>query len=118
MSVWEDEQSLHLEADLPGCSIEDVDLVAERGRLHITYTRKAPEGERKYWLNERGYGKFERVLALPKDINPEQIEANLDSGVLHIRVGKRPELQPRKIPVQSSAPMTLEHEQQADSALG
>jgi HSP20 family protein len=53
-------------------------------------------------LNERGYGRFERVVRLPETIDENSIQANLDAGVLHITLGKKAELQPRKITVQTT----------------
>ncbi len=101
LTIWEDNQTVHIEAEIPGAKIDDVELVFHDGALRLGFSRPAPEGERDYWLNERGYGRFERVIRLPETIDENSIQANLDAGVLRITLGKKAELQPRKIAVQT-----------------
>jgi HSP20 family protein len=100
LSIWEDNQSVYIEAEIPGAKIEDIELVFHDGALRLAYSRPAPEGERNYWLNERGYGRFERVIRLPETVDENSIQAQLNAGVLQVTLGKKPELQPRKIAVQ------------------
>ena len=100
LTVWEDEKQLHIEAEAPGATIDQIELVVHDGTLRISYTRMAPEGERKYWINERGYGKFERVIRLAEAFDEDSVKAELSGGVLHVTLAKKPELQPRKIAVQ------------------
>jgi HSP20 family protein len=50
---------------------------------------------------ERGFGSFERSIPLPAGVDPEKIDARLEHGVLTIRMAKRPEAKPRKIPVRA-----------------
>jgi len=101
LSVWDDEKQIHINGDTPGATIEDIELVVHEGTLRIAYTRSAPQGERKYWLNECGYGRFERVIPLPDTLDENSIKAELTNGVLHVTLAKRPEVQPRKIAVQA-----------------
>jgi HSP20 family protein len=98
-SIWEGEDTFHLELDAPGVSKEDVELTFDKGALQVTLERKAPEGERKYWHNERGYGKITRSVSLPDTVDPNSIAAELTNGVLHVTIAKRPETQPKKIEV-------------------
>jgi HSP20 family protein len=102
LTIWEDEKGVYIEAEIPGAKIDDVELVFHDGALRLAYTRNAPEGERNYWLNERGYGRFERVVRLPETIDEESIQAHLEAGVLRVGLNKKPELQPRKITVQAT----------------
>jgi HSP20 family protein len=101
LSVWEDNEHVYIEAETPGAKIDDIELVFHDGALRLAYTRTAPEGERNYWLNERGYGRFERVIRLPETVDENSIQAALNAGVLEVTIGKKPELQPRKISVQA-----------------
>jgi len=102
LDVWEDDQHLYVELDLPGFDREDVELTFDKGRLHIAAERKAPEGERNYLHRERGYGRVERVLSLPETIDPENVDAELRGGVLYLKLSKKPEAQPRRIEVKGS----------------
>jgi HSP20 family protein len=101
-SIWEAESAFHVELDAPGVAKEDVELTFDKGVLQVTLERKAPEGERTNWHNERGFGKVTRSVSLPDTIDPETLSAELTNGVLHVTVTKRPEAQPKKIDVKVS----------------
>jgi HSP20 family protein len=97
--LWEEEGKWHVELELPGVKQEAVDITLEKNVLRISATKNAPEGECKYWREERAYGQFERQFSLPETVNPDGIEAVLEDGVLHLTLAKKPELQPKKIEV-------------------
>lgn len=101
LSLWEDDGHYYLEVELPGVQAADLNLTLERGRLHITAERKAPEENREYWHNEHRYGRMERFVTLPELVDPEAIEAELESGILHVKLNKKPEAQPRRIEIKS-----------------
>jgi HSP20 family protein len=101
LTVWEDAERVYIQAETPGAKIDDIELVFHEGTLRIAYSRPAPEGERNYWVNERGYGRFERAIHLPETVDENSIQAELNSGLLQVTLGKKPELQPRKITVQA-----------------
>jgi len=101
-SIWEAENVFHIEVDAPGVSKENVELTFEKGTLQVSLERKAPEGERTNWHNERGYGKVSRSVALPETVDPNTITAELTNGVLHVTITKLPEAQPKKIDVKVS----------------
>jgi len=101
-SIWEAENTFHIELDAPGVAKEDVELTFDKGALQITLERKVPEGDRTNWHNERGFGKVTRNVSLPESVDPSTITAELTSGVLHVTIGKRPESQPKKIDVKVS----------------
>lgn len=98
-NLWEEEGKWCVEIELPGVQQGDLDVTLEKGTLRITAQRPAPEGQRKYWHQERGYGRLERIFNLPETVDPEGIEAELHDGVLKLTLAKRPEAQPRKIEV-------------------
>ena len=81
---------------------EDVELTFDKGALQVSLERKAPEGERTTWHNERGYGKVSRSVSLPDTVDPNTITAELTNGVLHVTITKLPEAQPKKIDVKVS----------------
>ncbi|WP_010583356.1 Hsp20/alpha crystallin family protein [Schlesneria paludicola] len=97
IAMWEDADKVYLELDVPGVAKDTVDLTVHDGVLRITGERKTPEGDRTYWANERNYGTFGRTVALPKDVDADNIDAHLTDGVLQIVLSKRPEAQPKKI---------------------
>jgi HSP20 family protein len=101
-SIWEADNSFHIEVDAPGVAKEDVELTFDKGALQVTLERKAPSGERTNWHNERGYGKVSRSVSLPDTVDPNTISAELTNGVLHVTITKVPEAQPKKIDVKVS----------------
>jgi HSP20 family protein len=96
--VWEEEETFHIEMDIPGVAREDVELTYNQGELQISAERKAPEHESSPVDGHR-YGNVVHTVGLPDTIDPSTIGASLEQGVLHVTVAKRPEAQPQRIEV-------------------
>ena len=101
VSVWGDENHLHVEAELPGVSDKDVDITVHDGVLNIRAERRPDEG-RTYLYNGRSFGRFERSIVLPEAVDAENVEASLSNGVLRIDLPKHPEARPKKITLKTS----------------
>ncbi|MEQ8847373.1 Hsp20/alpha crystallin family protein [Botrimarina sp.] len=101
-SLWEADEKLFVELDVPGVDAGSVEVTIENGQLSITVERTAGEEPPKYVYNERRFGKVTRSLDLPDTVDPDSIEADLKNGVLRVSIAKRPETQPRKIEVRQS----------------
>jgi HSP20 family protein len=100
VDIWEDEGAIYLRAELPGVRSEDVDVTVENDLLTLKGERKLDRPEQaSYHRVETVYGNFTRSFALPKTVDASAIEANLEAGLLTLRVPKRAEVQPRKIAV-------------------
>jgi HSP20 family protein len=103
LAVWEDEQGLHIEVEVPGVAREAIDLTVHKGVLTIAGERKAVE-DRTYLHNGRSFGRFERVITLPETIDPDSVEADLADGVLSVTFRKTPTAQPRKVEIRQHQP--------------
>src|SRR4051812_33202776 len=79
VAMWEDDDHVHVEAELPGVSEQDVDITVHNGMLYIRGERKPQEG-RRYLYDGRAYGRFERVITLPEAVNTDGVEAALKDG--------------------------------------
>lgn len=101
VDIHETKEGYELLADLPGMKSEDVDLTVENGVLTVSGERKAEKTEEKegYRRIERSYGSFRRSFTLPKGVDPESIQANVENGQLRILVPKPVAELPRKIKV-------------------
>ncbi|HMP02423.1 MAG TPA: Hsp20/alpha crystallin family protein [Gemmatales bacterium] len=101
LNVSEDAESVCAEAELPGCKQDQIEVfVVGRNQLVIKGRREAQTMEKAVChRQERGFTAFTRALTLPADVNPDQVEAKLENGVLRIRLAKSPEARPRKIAV-------------------
>ena len=53
------------------------------------------------FVYERRSGGFSRSFTLPEGVDVEHVNADLKDGVLTVHVPKKPEAQPRKIPIGS-----------------
>jgi HSP20 family protein len=104
VDVREEADSILVEAELPGMKPEDVSVNLEGNLLTISGERKF-EHEKKeegYRRIERSYGSFSRSFTLPDTVALERCEAEMNNGILKIRVPKSEKAQPRRIDVKSS----------------
>lgn len=99
VSIWESDEKLVAELDVPGVQQSDLAVSVEDGVLTVTGTRKASEhsGEQKH--ADFRCDSFSRSIRLHESLDPESVEAELDSGVLTLSISRRAEAQPRTIPV-------------------
>jgi HSP20 family protein len=101
ISLWHDEDHVYVEADLPGMSEQDVEVTVHRGVLYIRGERKFEEG-RRYLYDGRNWGRFERAITLPDEVDTANVQAELSQGVLRLVLSKSPETKPRKITLKTS----------------
>jgi len=102
VNLWEDDNNLYAEAELPGCALDKLEIFVHEGnQLSIQGERQWGEAPQGAWhRRERGFGKFSRVLTLPIDVDAERVEARLEQGVLKLTLPKSERSKPRRIPVQ------------------
>jgi len=101
VSVWQDDEKVYVEAELPGVSDKDVEVMIQEGVLTIKASRPAVEG-RTYLYNTRTFGRFERSIVLPELVDADAVEATLINGVLHLELPKHPASRPRKITLKTA----------------
>lgn len=100
--LYETEEAYVVESELPGFSRDDIDVTLDQGRLAIR-GRRETESEREtesYHLRERASGEFERSFRLPRSIQPENVEARFEEGLLRVRIPKAAEAKSRTIDVE------------------
>ena len=90
--------------DVPGLKADDIDIELREDVLTVRGERPLPQPEEqakhRVWQRlERGHGKFERVLRLPRGLNPEAITASLTDGVLTLHIAKPESRKPRRIEI-------------------
>ena len=101
VDIYEDQDSITLEADLPGMKPGDFNLSIENYRLTLSGERKF-EKEKKgdNWRRvERSYGGFTRSFSLPSTVNVDAVNAEFKDGVLRVTLPKREEVKARQIQV-------------------
>jgi HSP20 family protein len=99
--VKETKDAYLFKADVPGIKEADLDVSLTGNRLTITGKREAEKEDKSdtYYTYERTYGSFTRSFTLPEGIDVEKIRADMKDGVLNVTLPKKPEAQPKKIPV-------------------
>lgn len=104
LNLWEDDDHLYVEAELPGFELSDLEIyVTGENQLSLKGERKQPQLEDGTWhRQERGHGSFSRVVELPTAVDAEKVSAEFKHGVLTITMAKREELKPRRIEVKAN----------------
>lgn len=95
-------RSVEIYAFAPGLDPATIEVQLEKGVLTISGERKAEAVPEKatVHIDERFSGRFRRVISLPDDADPGAIQARYRDGVLHIRIQRKEEAQPRRITIQ------------------
>lgn len=86
LNVWQDENAVYLEAELPGVSDDDVELTVEDDEVTIRGTRPPlePAPDTVFLRRERICGEFGRGVRLPVPVDASKVEASLVDGVLKV----------------------------------
>jgi HSP20 family protein len=100
VDVYENANELLLVADVPGATKESVSIQLEKGQLTIEATR-GPMLEGSPLVEEYRSADYARVFAIPQGIDAANIDAQLSSGVLRLRLPKSDALKPRRIDVRA-----------------
>lgn len=90
MNVSETEKEIRITAELPGVTEQDIDVSLDDDVLTIRGEKKFDRSDEKenFHFVERSYGTFQRSLRLPFPINPEQVQAHFENGVLTVTLPK------------------------------
>ncbi|WP_051472055.1 Hsp20/alpha crystallin family protein [Patulibacter minatonensis] len=104
VDLHESEDGYVLLADLPGVSAEDVAIDVERNVLTLSgaRSRRSAEQDKGLVRAERSYGSFRRQLTMPDGVDPDEIVASFDRGVLEIRIPKPVKARPRRITIDTT----------------
>jgi HSP20 family protein len=101
VSLWQDDNNIYVEADLPGVTENDLEITVHNRVLTIKAQRRDDES-RNYDFNGRTFGTLERMVALPDSVDSDQVEAKLANGILSVTLPKHPEARPKRIAIKSS----------------
>jgi HSP20 family protein len=101
VDVYEDEHNITLKIEVPGIDEKDINVSIENNTLTVRGERRfeKDEKEENFHRVERMYGSFTRSFTLPNTVDPEQVSALYEKGVLKIRLAKKAEAKPKLIKV-------------------
>ena len=103
--VYEEDDRIVLEMEVPGIKEEDVHLTLEGNTLSISGERKIENNRKpdRYQRVERYYGSFSRTFTLPASVDPDSVDAKYEHGILHVSMAKKANARPRQIKVNGGA---------------
>src|SRR5690242_6610305 len=101
VDIYEDEHNITLKIEVPGIDENDIDVSIENNTLTVQGERKIEkeEKEENFRQVERQYGSFTRTFTLPDSVDPGQVSAHYDKGVLKVKLAKKEEAKPKQIKV-------------------
>jgi|SRR5581483_5789426 len=118
VDIYEDEHTVTLKMEVPGIDEKDMELTIENNTLTVHGQRQIEKDEKEenFHRIERQYGSFTRSFTLPNSVDPAQVSANYDRGVLKITLAKKAEAKPKQIKVNFGGQKTLEGKAQGKAA--
>lgn len=100
VDVKAEDDAFVITALLPGVKSEDLNIQIVNETVSIQgELQNEREENSSYLLKERPSGKFYRVLTLPETLDASKAEADMENGVLMLRVPKAEQARPKTIKV-------------------
>jgi HSP20 family protein len=88
--IMETKKSVVVQIELPGVERDDLDVIIEGNTLRVRGEKRADREHfaESYYLRERAFGSFERLVPLPSNVDPDAAKASYRSGVLTVELPK------------------------------
>ncbi len=101
MNVYEGKKDLFVQFDIPGIDPKNLEINLQDQTLTIKGERNMPQlGEDLRELrSEQFRGRFQRMLHLPMQVDPDGVSAKADRGVMTITMPKAKQHIGRQIPI-------------------
>jgi len=93
LEVNASDNEIRISAELPGMEDKDVEVLVDGDVLTIRGEKKSETKDEGRRLSERYYGRFERSLALPFEVEEDKADASFKNGVLTLTLPKSPKAQ-------------------------
>lgn len=104
LDVSESEDAVQISAELPGLKQEEIDIEVLADTLRISGEKKDERviDKQNFHSVERTFGRFDRTVALPAEVDSKNAEATFQNGVLVINLPKVTPVTAQKIAVKSA----------------
>lgn len=98
-NISDDDVAFELSVALPGLDKKDVHIEVIDDYLTITaqLERNNEEHGRNWVRQEFVHNSFYRAFGLPHNANPDKVEANMENGLLTLKIGKKKGRRSQKI---------------------
>lgn len=104
MAVWESTDGVRVELDVPGLTREQIEITIEGAELTVKATRTAPAYEATLRHSEPCFGELQRTITLAETLDPQQVTAELENGVLQLCIPRRVEAKPTRVAISIKSP--------------
>lgn len=110
VDIRQTDDAFLIEASVPGFTPEQVEVTFEDGVLTIRGERsnETETSQKGYVRRERRMSSVFRQIGLPADVRSDDISATFENGVLTVTVPRMEKAQPKRIPVNSTAPKVVD----------
>lgn len=106
IDVSETEDDIHITAEMPGIKPEDLNVELDGDILTLSGDKREETEDADdasgYHYREIRSGHFTRRIALPQEVDDEQVEATSHDGILRIKLRKNGERKKRRIEISQS----------------
>lgn len=101
VDIYETDEALILQAELPGISKDEVTVELKDNTLVLRGERKRSHEvkEENYQRIERTYGEFQRSFVLPTTVDQNRVMASFKDGVLELNLPKAEVAKPKRITI-------------------
>lgn len=99
VNIRETDEHLHIEAEMPGFTRDQINVTLEKNVLTIQAQREMQQQEGEQHLAERRITRVSRAFRLPTEVDENKVQAKLENGVLSLTLNKRDEVKARRIEV-------------------
>jgi HSP20 family protein len=102
IDVYDTPEEIVVVAEIPGVNPAAVDLAVTGNVLTLRGVKATTDlPEPAIVLRERRLGSFNRQITLPDEVDFDKAQADVNHGVLRVRLPKRGAAKPRTIPIRS-----------------
>jgi HSP20 family protein len=101
MDAYRKGDTFYIKLDLPGTTLDAIDLTVEQNVLTVHATRPGMDGDVELLVAERPAGAFTRQVFLGDTLDPDHIEADYTAGVLTLTIPVHETAKPRKVEISS-----------------
>jgi HSP20 family protein len=101
IDLYQTNEDVIVKASLPGMTAEDVEIsvAGEMLTLKGEIQRKDEREDASYLIREQRFGRFERSLMLPTEVQSDKAKAEFENGILTITLPKSEQVRPKTITV-------------------
>jgi HSP20 family protein len=103
VDMYEKNGDFVIRTDLPGVKADDIDISIRDDALTIKgeFEKEKDEERENVHCQEIQYGKFQRMVKLPGNVDPDQVDAFFEDGVLRLTLPTIEESKPKHISVKT-----------------